>query len=176
MTECYAGNTRVSNRRAPFSPNSANAGPSCCPPRTHSLRTHYISLDNPQALTESLPFEIISRLQRRSMVVKRIKELPIESIVQGYVTGSAWSSYQKNGTVCGIALPTGLQESERLQKPSGLRVRRPKWEGKTRTSVLRMVGDFRILDIPIPLSIALAKLMAFDDSGPVCGTSTCRSN
>ena len=51
------------------------------------------------------------------MVVKSLKVFPIESIVRGYITGSAWSSYQRNGTVCGIALPAGLQESERLQQP-----------------------------------------------------------
>ena len=60
---------------------------------------------------------MISQLQRRSMVVKRLKVLPIESIVRGYLTGSAWSSYQKNGTVCGVSLPTGLQESEKLPQP-----------------------------------------------------------
>ena len=70
-----------------------------------------------QALQERLPSEIISQVRRRSMVVKRLKVFPIESIVRGYITGSAWSSYQKNGTVCGLTLPTGLQESERLQQP-----------------------------------------------------------
>ena len=82
-----------------------------------SLRTHYVSLKIPLALQERLPSETIHQLQRRSMVVKRLKVFPIESIVRGYITGSAWSSYQKNGTVCGRALPTGLQESERLQEP-----------------------------------------------------------
>ena len=51
------------------------------------------------------------------MVVKRLKVFPIESIVRGYITGSAWSSYQRDGTVCGRLLPVGLQESERLQQP-----------------------------------------------------------
>lgn len=51
------------------------------------------------------------------MVVRRLKVFPIESIVRGYITGSAWSSYQRDGTVCGRALPAGLQESERLQQP-----------------------------------------------------------
>ena len=60
---------------------------------------------------------MITRLQRRAMVVKRLKVFPIESIVRGYLTGSAWSSYQRNGTVCGKALPAGLQESERLPQP-----------------------------------------------------------
>jgi len=57
------------------------------------------------------------QLQRRSMVVKRLKVFPIESIVRGYITGSAWSSYQKDGTVCGISLPIGLQESQQLPQP-----------------------------------------------------------
>ena len=82
-----------------------------------SLRTHFISLDVSGALNERLPSEMISQLQRRSMLVKRLKVLPIESIVRGYLTGSAWSSYQKNGTVCGVSLPTGLQESEKLPQP-----------------------------------------------------------
>ena len=43
--------------------------------------------------------------------------LPIECIVRGYITGSGWASYLKNGTVCGIALPEGLQESEKLPEP-----------------------------------------------------------
>ena len=60
---------------------------------------------------------MITQLQYRAMVVKSLKVFPIESIVRGYITGSAWSSYQRNGTVCGIALPAGLQESERLQQP-----------------------------------------------------------
>ena len=51
------------------------------------------------------------------MVVKRLKVFPIESIVRGYITGSAWISYQNDGTVCGIKLPTGLKESEKLERP-----------------------------------------------------------
>ncbi|KAM0801183.1 phosphoribosylaminoimidazolesuccinocarboxamide synthase [Usnea florida] len=82
-----------------------------------SLRTHFIPLDVSRALNERLPSEMISQLQPRSMLVKRLKVLPIESIVRGYLTGSAWSSYQKNGTVCGVPLPTGLQESEKLPQP-----------------------------------------------------------
>ncbi|CAF9924150.1 Bifunctional purine biosynthetic protein ade1 [Imshaugia aleurites] len=82
-----------------------------------ALRTHYISMNIPQALQERLPAEVNSQLQRRSMVVQRLKVFPIESIVRGYITGSAWSSYQKNGTVCDNALPTGLRESERLPQP-----------------------------------------------------------
>ncbi len=52
-----------------------------------------------------------------SMMCKKLSMLPIECIVRGYITGSGWASYQKNGTVCGIALPEGLQESEKLPEP-----------------------------------------------------------
>ncbi len=50
----------------------------------------------------------------RSMLVKKLKMLPIECIVRGYITGSGWKSYQKDGTICGISLPSGLKESEKL--------------------------------------------------------------
>lgn len=53
----------------------------------------------------------------RSMLVKKLKMIPVECIVRGYITGSGWKSYQENGTVCGITLPEGLQESEKLPEP-----------------------------------------------------------
>lgn len=53
----------------------------------------------------------------RSMLVKKLKMLPVECIVRGYITGSGWKSYKENGTVCGIQLPENLQESEKLPKP-----------------------------------------------------------
>ncbi len=53
----------------------------------------------------------------RSMLVKKLKMLPIECIVRGYITGSGWKSYKENGTVCGIRLQEGLQESEKLASP-----------------------------------------------------------
>ncbi len=53
-------------------------------------------------------------LQLRSMVVKKLKPLPIECVVRGYLVGSGWSSYQKTGTVCGLQLPAGLRQAERL--------------------------------------------------------------
>ena len=57
------------------------------------------------------------QLEGRSMLVKKLKILPVEAIVRGYITGSGWVSYQKNGTVCGIKLPEGLEECEQLPKP-----------------------------------------------------------
>lgn len=53
----------------------------------------------------------------RSMKCKKLKMLTIECIVRGYITGSGWASYKENGTVCGIKLPEGLQESEKLPEP-----------------------------------------------------------
>lgn len=52
-----------------------------------------------------------------SMKCKKLRMLPVECIVRGYITGSGWESYQKDGTVCGIKLPEGLQESEQLPEP-----------------------------------------------------------
>ena len=50
----------------------------------------------------------------RSMLVKKLKMLPVECIVRGYITGSGWLEYQKNGTICGLELPEGLKECEKL--------------------------------------------------------------
>lgn len=53
-------------------------------------------------------------LEGRSMLVKKTDPLPIECVVRGYISGSGWKSYKENGTVCGIHLPDGLKESDRL--------------------------------------------------------------
>ena len=51
------------------------------------------------------------------MMCRKLNMLPIECIVRGYITGSGWASYQKDGTVCGIRLPEGLKESDKLPEP-----------------------------------------------------------
>ncbi|KAJ1817883.1 Bifunctional purine biosynthetic protein ade1 [Coemansia sp. RSA 2598] len=56
-----------------------------------------------------------SQLKGRSLLVKKVKVLPIEAIIRGYITGSGWKEYQAKGTVCDIELPEGLRESQRLQ-------------------------------------------------------------
>ncbi len=56
-------------------------------------------------------------LRDRSMWVKKATPLPVECVVRGYISGSGWKSYQKDGTVCGIALPQGMKESEQLPEP-----------------------------------------------------------
>jgi phosphoribosylaminoimidazole-succinocarboxamide synthase len=56
-------------------------------------------------------------LAGRSMIVQKTQPLPIECVVRGYVSGSGWKDYRTTGKICGIQLPTGLQESDRLPEP-----------------------------------------------------------
>jgi phosphoribosylaminoimidazole-succinocarboxamide synthase len=56
-------------------------------------------------------------LRHRSMLVKKAEPLPIECVVRGYLSGSGWNSYRQSGSVCGIKLPPGLRESDRLPEP-----------------------------------------------------------
>ncbi len=58
-----------------------------------------------------------AQIKGRSFVVKRLKALPIEAIVRGYLVGSGWKEYRKSGTVCGIQLPVGLKEAQQLPQP-----------------------------------------------------------
>jgi len=56
-------------------------------------------------------------LAGRAIVVRRLKALPVEAVVRGYLIGSGWKDYQRSGAVCGIPLPAGLQLAERLPQP-----------------------------------------------------------
>ncbi len=56
-------------------------------------------------------------LAGRSMVVRKTKPLPIECVARGYVSGSGWKDYRTTGEICGVALPAGLRESDRLPEP-----------------------------------------------------------
>lgn len=58
-----------------------------------------------------------AQLGDRAIVVKKLKPLPIEAVVRGYLVGSGWKEYKQQGTVCGIVLPTGLQEASKLPEP-----------------------------------------------------------
>ncbi|KAL4754741.1 hypothetical protein BDW72DRAFT_101234 [Aspergillus terricola var. indicus] len=73
-----------------------------------SLCTHFITLNLPPQIPDSLR----PVLQNRSMQVRKLRILPIEAIVRGYITGSAWNEYKKSGTVHGIPVKEGLRESE----------------------------------------------------------------
>ncbi|HSP87761.1 MAG TPA: phosphoribosylaminoimidazolesuccinocarboxamide synthase [Ignavibacteriaceae bacterium] len=61
--------------------------------------------------------EYKDELEGRSMLVKKAEVIPIESIVRGYISGSGWNDYKKTGSISGIKLPTGLQDSEKLPEP-----------------------------------------------------------
>jgi len=78
------------------------------------LPNHLISTDYK---TFPAPFCDMPDLEGRAMLVKKLKMLPVECIVRGYITGSGWESYKKTGEVCGIRLPEGLQESQKLEEP-----------------------------------------------------------
>lgn len=85
----------------------------------HIVRNHIIS-------TDAILFSVhcpryadafnsyADQLKDRSVLVKKVLPLPIEAIVRGYISGSGWDSYKDNGTICGIALPASLVESEKL--------------------------------------------------------------
>ena len=75
---------------------------------------HMITVDRAQF---PAPFCDEPAFEGRAMLVRRLKMLPVECIVRGYITGSGWESYKKTGLVCGIRLPEGLQESQKLPEP-----------------------------------------------------------
>ena len=58
-----------------------------------------------------------AQVKGRSVVVKKLKPLPIEAVVRGYIIGSGWKDYQKTGRICGIELPKGLQQAQKLPQP-----------------------------------------------------------
>ena len=77
------------------------------------LPNHMISVD-----VKDMPeFFQQEKYDGKSMMCRKLNMLPIECIVRGYITGSGWKSYQENGTVCGITLPEGLKESDKLPEP-----------------------------------------------------------
>ena len=77
------------------------------------LPNHMISVD-----VKDMPeFFQQEKYTGKSMMCRKLNMLPIECIVRGYITGSGWKSYQENGTVCGIRLPEGLKESDKLPEP-----------------------------------------------------------
>jgi phosphoribosylaminoimidazole-succinocarboxamide synthase len=77
----------------------------------------------PNHLTDIAPESIVKEaderalLKGRTVIVRRLKALPIEAVVRGYLIGSGWKDYQKSGGLCGIALPTGIKQAERLPMP-----------------------------------------------------------
>ncbi len=74
---------------------------------------HMVTVDN----SKMPEFFQQPQYQGKAMECRKLTMLPVECIVRGYITGSGWASYKKDGTVCGIKLPEGLQESQKLPEP-----------------------------------------------------------
>ena len=76
----------------------------------------------PNHLTGDDPLSVVTEAEKaqvkdRSMLVKRLKPLPVEAVVRGYLAGSGWAQYQVNGEVCGVKLPAGLKNASKLPAP-----------------------------------------------------------
>src|ERR687885_752966 len=76
-------------------------------------RTEHIVPNHLVSYTDGVPDEV----RGRAMLVDRLEMFPVECVVRGYITGSGWKDYQQSGAVCGIELPAGLRESDRLPEP-----------------------------------------------------------
>ncbi|MCX7255936.1 MAG: phosphoribosylaminoimidazolesuccinocarboxamide synthase [Polaromonas sp.] len=76
----------------------------------------------PNHLTGDAPESVVSaaeipQVTARAMLVKRLKPIPVEAVVRGYLAGSGWAEYQQSQSVCGVALPAGLQNASKLPEP-----------------------------------------------------------
>jgi phosphoribosylaminoimidazole-succinocarboxamide synthase len=91
--------------------------------KTASLVPNHLieAVDDVRCLDSYLPaksrFDYPSYLAGRSMIVKRAKRIPVECVVRGYLSGSAWAEYKQSGTINGMKMPPGLQESQELPQP-----------------------------------------------------------
>lgn len=79
------------------------------------ISNHLVSADVDEYPKQLQPFR--DQLEGRSMLVKRAEMIQVECVARGYVSGSGWKDYQRTGKICGIALPAGLRESDRLPEP-----------------------------------------------------------
>jgi phosphoribosylaminoimidazole-succinocarboxamide synthase len=82
--------------------------------RTASIVANHLTT---LCLEDLLPSDEAEQVRDRAVIVRCIEPLPLEAIVRGYLAGSGWAEYQRLGTVCGIPLPSGLREAERLPQP-----------------------------------------------------------
>jgi len=80
----------------------------------HLIPNHLTAIPLAQVLPDP---EERNTVEGRAIVVRKLKPLPIEAIVRGYIVGSGWKEYQKQGTVCGIELPQGLRQADKLPEP-----------------------------------------------------------
>jgi phosphoribosylaminoimidazole-succinocarboxamide synthase len=81
---------------------------------THIVPNHLAGLPLSSAITDAAQLRL---LQGRAVIVRRLRTLPIEAVVRGYLIGSAWNDYRASGAICGIALPPGMQQAQALPAP-----------------------------------------------------------
>ena len=77
------------------------------------IANHRVDMPLPQVIADDRER---AQVEGRAIVVRKLKPLPVEAIVRGYLIGSGWKDYQKSGSVCGIKLPEGLQQAQQLPK------------------------------------------------------------
>jgi phosphoribosylaminoimidazole-succinocarboxamide synthase len=122
-------------------------------------KTGHIVANHAISATDGVPDEV----RGRALVVRKLKMLPVECIVRGYITGSGWKDYQATGTVSGIELPAGLQESERLPSPIFTPSTKAE-EGHDETidfdRAAELVGDRELMERVRDVSIALYEFAA----------------
>ena len=82
--------------------------------KTSSIIKNHLTQINPE---DVVSFDEKELVKNRSVIVKRLKPVPIEAIVRGYLTGSGWKDYQLTGRICNIELPKGIQQAEKLNEP-----------------------------------------------------------
>ena len=80
---------------------------------SQNISNHLVDMDLANILTASE----LAAIEGRYIVVRKLKALPVEAIVRGYIIGSGWKDYQNTGQVCGISLPSGLKQAEKLPQP-----------------------------------------------------------
>ncbi|HST33192.1 MAG TPA: phosphoribosylaminoimidazolesuccinocarboxamide synthase [Solirubrobacteraceae bacterium] len=117
-------------------------------------KTRQIVANHMISATEGVPVQA----RGRALVVRRLQMLPVECIVRGYITGSGWKDYQATGTVSGIPLPAGLQESEQLPQPIFTPSTKAE-EGHDETidfeGAAELVGDVALMEQVRVVSVAL---------------------
>jgi phosphoribosylaminoimidazole-succinocarboxamide synthase len=82
--------------------------------RLRGIVPHHLTGEAPESVVAA---DEVAQVQGRSMLVRRLRPLPVEAVVRGYLAGSGWKEYQERGAVCGVPLPAGLRLASRLPQP-----------------------------------------------------------
>lgn len=120
------------------------------------IENHLVTTDMGELPAELRQFK--DRLQGRSMLVVRAEPLPVECVVRGYLAGSGWKDYQESQAICGIALPPGLKQADRLPEPIFTPSTKAELgnhdENVTLDSIAAVIGDDKVREIT-EISLAL---------------------